>query len=103
MRIREMGYQDYGFDEAGERKESEKIMEYCRAPDFIYRKELIESAERANKSIADDIYYSIVKDLSYDDLVVKSDIPYSKTDFYAYRRKCLFFFRDMMRLYGKWN
>lgn len=97
-KIREMGYKDYGFDNENEAK---KIMEYCRGPDFIYRKELIESAERANKSIADDIYYSIMKDLSYDDISVKTIIPYSKTDFYAYRRKCLFFFRDMMRWYGK--
>lgn len=99
MRTREKGYKDYGF----ENKEAEKLMEYCRGPDFIYRRELIDSAERANISIADDIFYSIMKNLSYDDLVIKSDIPYSKTDFYAYRRECLFFFRDMMRLYGKWK
>lgn len=101
MRTRYKGYKDYGFDEGGEQKESKRIMEYCRAPGFVYRRELLESAERANEALADDIFYSIMKGLSYDSIVVNSDIPYSKADFYAYRRKCLFLFRDMLRLYGK--
>lgn len=99
MRIRNASYTDYGFDDD---KEAKRLMEYCRGPDFIYRQELVESAERANKPIADDIYYSIMRDLSYDKLVINSELPYSKADFYAYRRKCLFYFRDMLRLYGKW-
>lgn len=97
MRTRNKGYKDYGFEE----KEANRLMEYCRKPEFIYRRELIESAERANSALADDIFYSIVKGLSYDSIAINSDIPYSKADFYAYRRKCLFLFRDMLRLYGK--
>lgn len=76
---------------------------YCRGPDFKYRRELIDSAEIANKTIANDLFYSITEGLSYDDICKVKYLPYSKTDFYAYQRKCLEQFRAFLLMYGKWE
>lgn len=85
MRIREKGYKDYGF-EAGEEK---KLIQYCRSCEFDRNQELLISAISANADLANDIYYSIVNDLSFEDLSKIKYISANKNDFYAYRRKTL--------------
>lgn len=100
MKVRNTSYSDYGFDD---KNEVNRLIDFCKGPDFEYRRELIESAECANKLIAGDLFYSLTEDLSYDDISKIKYIPYSKTDFYAYRRKCLQQFREFLILYGKWG
>lgn len=97
MRTREKGYTDHGFENE---KEAEKVIEYCRSPDFQYGEELLRSAITANKTISYDIFYSIVNDLSYNDISRIKYIPISIVDFYGYRRKCLGNMRDWLRLHG---
>lgn len=85
MRIREKGYKDYGFEEG----EEKKLIQYCRRREFDRSQELLISAISANADLANDIYYSIVNDLSFDDLSKIKYISANKNDFYAYRRKAL--------------
>lgn len=85
MRTREKGYRDYGF-KSGEEKH---LIQYCRSSEFDRSQELLMSSISANVALANDIYYSIVNDVSFEDLNKVKYIPASKNDFYAYRRKAL--------------
>ena len=85
IKTREKGYKDYGF-EPGEEK---RLIQYCRSTEFDRNQELLISSISANATFANDIYYSIVKDISFDALNKIKYIPVSKNDFYAYRRKAL--------------
>lgn len=98
IRVRETGYDDYGL-EPGEDK---KIKKYCASAGFDDHLLLFNSALDANKQLASELYYSISKGLSYEDIDRVCYIPISKGDFYGYQRKTLYIFRDMLRLHGKW-
>ena len=91
MRKREMSYQEYGFAPG----EEQDLKHYCRSPDFTEHEMLHKAAMEANPSIGPDIYYSLVKKLSYDRLNDTQYIPISKVDFYAYQRLCLKKFKEM--------
>ena len=91
MRKREMGYAEYGFSPG----EEQDLKHYCRSPDFTEHEMLHKAAMEANPSIGPDIYYSLVKKLSYDRLNDTQYIPISKVDFYAYQRICLKKFKEM--------
>lgn len=99
IRTREMGYDDYGLGPG----EDKRLKKYCTSPDFDDHMLLLNSALGANKYLASDLYYSIAKGLSYEDMDRTCYIPISKGDFYGYQRKTLYIFRDMLRLYGKWE
>ena len=92
MRKREMSYQEYGFSPG----EETDLKHYCRSPDFTDHDTLIQAAISANPSIAADLYYSLVKGLSFDRLNDVRYIPISKVDFYAYQRACLAEFKQML-------
>lgn len=85
IKTREKGYRDYGF-EPGEEK---RLIRYCRSNEFDRNQELLIYSISANETLANDIYYSIVNDISFEDLTKIKYIPASKNDFYAYRRKTL--------------
>lgn len=97
MRTREKGYKDYGFAEG----EEQKVKQYCRGGDFLEHDLLLQSAISANPYIASDLYYSVVKGVSYESIDRIKHIPMSKADFYGYQRKCLAIFRNWLLLYGK--
>lgn len=97
LRTREKGYKDYGFEDG----EEQHIKEYCRRDDFSDHDLLLKSAISANPCIANDLYYSVVKGLSYEAIDRMRSIPISKADFYGYRRKCLAIFRNWLLFYGK--
>lgn len=99
MRKREMGYQEYGFN-PGEEK---LLKEYCRKSDFSDHNLLLQSAISSNPAIAADLYYSLVTGLSFDKISNFRYIPIPKVDFYGYQRHCLWIFKDLLRLYGKWE
>lgn len=86
MRTRNKGYKDHGFENTEEVK---RLIRYCRSEAFDMGNELLNSAISANAHLAYDILYTIVFDVSYDDLCKIKDIPINKNDFYAYRRKAL--------------
>lgn len=91
MRI--TSYSDYGFEPC----EEKRLLQYCQSYDFDKKQWLLQAALASNADLANDIYYSIVGNLSYDRLNTVKYIPASKTDFYGYRRKCLALFRDFMQ------
>lgn len=105
MKTRQKNYKNYGFAEGEKKgeKESSKLKEYCKNPDFDEHINLMHAAISANSSLAADLYYSIVNSLSYEDISRVKYIPISKTDFYAYQRKCMYIFRDLLRMHGKWE
>lgn len=90
MKIRETSYSDYGFW----KDEAKKLKEYCKSAQFEEHDKLLQSAIQSNKSIASELYYSIVRGISYDELIKIRHIPLSKTDFYGYQRKCLALFKQ---------
>ena len=99
MKTRETFYKDYGFEE----NEDKKLKAYCRSPNFSEQILLHHCALSSNPSLADDLYYSIINKLSYEELSKIKYIPSPKSDFYGYQRKCLRNFRDLLILHGKWK
>ena len=94
-----MGFADYGM----EPEEAKRLKKYCLSAEFDEHTLLFNSALSANKYLVSEIYYSIAKGLSYEDIDRVCYIPISKVDFYGYQRKTLYIFRDMLKLHGKWH
>ena len=99
MRTREKSYQQYGFAPG----EENDLKNYCRSTDFTDHDTLIQAAISANPSIAADLYYSLVRGLSFDRLNDVRYIPIPKVDFYGYQRNCLAIFRNLLIMCGKWK
>ena len=93
MRTRNKGYSDYGF-KPGEEK---RLIQYCRSCEFDKSRQLLMAAIDSNSDLANDLYYSIVGNVSFDNLNMIKYIPASKGDFYGYRRKCLALVRDLLK------
>lgn len=89
MRIREKGFADYGFVPG----ESDKLKAWCQKSDFSEEFLLLESAKMANASIFNDIYFSIVRGVSYEKMDFKAYQNIDKGSFYGYQRKTLAIFR----------
>lgn len=90
MKTRETSYSDYGFS----KEEVKELKEYCKSSQFKEHEKLMECALKSNKSIASELYYSIVRGISYEELMKIKNIPLPKTDFYGYQRKCLALFKQ---------
>lgn len=90
MKTRETSYLDYGMD----KDEVKQLKEYCKSAQFVEHDKLLQSAITSNKSIAAELYYSIVRGISYEELIKIKNIPLPKTDFYGYQRKCLAIFKE---------
>lgn len=96
MRMRDKSYRDYGFKHG-----EEKYIKYlAREPNYEQRLLLFDSAYSANQSIAEDIIFSIVNGVSYDDIQKIHYIPAGRSSFYGDCRATLALFRDKMREYG---
>lgn len=86
MTIREKGYKDYGLNN----DDVEKVIRYCKGNTEESNKKLFDCAFRANKAIGSDLYYSLSQDVSFERLDAIKSVAYSKSDFYGYRRYCVF-------------
>lgn len=96
MRMRDKSYRDYGFKHG-----EEKYIKYlAREPNYEQRLLLHDSAYEANLAIAEDIIFSIVNGVSYDEIMKIHYIPATRIDFYGYCRKTLALFRDKIIEYG---
>lgn len=93
MRTREKGYKHYNFEEW----EVRPFLAWCKSINFSHRNSLMISCRKANPEIADDLYFSIVRGVSYDRLEKMTSQYYAKNDFYAYRRLALAIFRDALK------
>ena len=98
MRIRNMSYSDYGFAPG----EGERLVDYCGRPDFNEDYLLLECTKKSNEVIAGDLYYSLIRGLSWEQLDRRTMQLYNKTDFYAYRRKALGLFRAALIECGRY-
>lgn len=98
MRVRERRYSDYGFN-PGEEK---RLQEFCRRPDFAEDSLLLECAKKANTTIGGDLYFSLIRGLSWEQLDKRTWQQYSKVDFYGYRRKTLGLFRAALIECGRY-
>ena len=101
MKTRRMTYKDYGLDN----EEVEQIKTRClgaESEDSYDSFLLWNSALMANPCIAQQLFDSLVKGISYDRLDKREYVPISKVDFYGYRRLCMNNYRDLLRLHGRW-
>lgn len=92
MRTRTTYYRDYGFNE----KEEILLKNWCRDVEFTEELLLLECAIESNKSMCNEIYFSIVKGLSFEKLDTKIYMYCLKADFYGYQRKTLAKFRGKL-------
>lgn len=100
MRVRQMGYEDYGFSDG----EAKLLLAYCQdAQKFNDHELLLKSAISSRKEIANLLYFSITNNCSWDQLGKIDYLYVGKGDFYAYRRKTLALFRDALIACGKWD
>ena len=98
MKTRETGYDDYGF----EKKEDKRLKAYCQSVEFDDQILLFHACLEANKQLAGTLYYSLVNNLSYEDIDQRKYVPISKGDFYGWQRKALNIFRNLLILSRKW-
>ena len=89
VRVRESSYSDYGFNPGEERQ----LQEFCRRPDFAEDALLLECAKKVNPIIGGDLYFSLIRGLSWEQRDKRTMQQYGKGDFYGYRRKALGLFR----------
>lgn len=78
----------------------ESIKRLAREPNYELRLLLYDSAYEVDAAIANDIIYSIVHGISYDDIRKIRYIPVGKSAFYDKRKMTLAQFWDRMRIYG---
>ena len=98
MRVRQCCYNDYGFVPG----EETQLLKFCRRTDFAEEFLLLECAKKSNPAICADIYYSLVKGLSWEQLDKRTTQLYSKPDFYGYRRKTFGLFRAALFECGRY-
>ena len=98
MRVRETKLSDYGFT----LDEEKQLRQFCRQPDFAEDFLLLECAKKANSAIGSDLYFSLIKGLSWEQLDKRTCQMYSKGDFYGYRRKTLGLFRAALIECGRY-
>lgn len=98
MRVRESSYSDYGFNPGEERQ----LQEFCKQPDFAEDFLLLECSKKANSAIGGDLYFSLIRGLSWELLDKHTCQMYSKGDFYGYRRKTLGLFRAALIECGRY-
>ncbi len=77
-------------------------MAFCRRSDFTEQSLLLECAKKSNEVISGDIFYSIIRGLSWEQLDGLTAQLYGKSDFYAYKRKALGLFRAALIECGRY-
>lgn len=99
MRTREMGYLDYGITE----EEKIYILDFCRKSNEEDKKLIKYALGDLNPYIAPFVYYSLVDNLSYEDICAKNYLYLGKGDFYGYRRQGMAAIKRWMILYNIWE
>ena len=96
MNLRKAGYNAYGFSEG----EEKHLLKQCQTGG-IDPHTVLECAIEANPGYADELFFSLIKGVSYEKLDFLSHLPASKNDFYAYRRKTLALIRKRIGVQNK--
>lgn len=85
-----MSYEDYGIS----KDKALELKEKCRTLHENEKLLLWECCAVANNDLKYFLYHSLINNLSYDKIYVRSYVPITKDDFYAYRRKALCLFNQ---------
>ena len=99
MRTREKSYNDYGLSE----KEVRYIKEFCRNANEEDKTIIRNAISELQPYIAPYVYFSLVDNLSYEDVCAKNYIFIGKGDFYGYRRKGMEAIKRWMILNKRWK
>lgn len=99
MRTREKAYSDYGITE----KEVRYIKDFCRNANDEEREIIRNAISEMQPYIAHYVYFSLVKNMSYEDICAKNYIFIGKGDFYGYRRKGMACIKRWLILCNKWE
>ena len=84
---------DFGIDKEMYKEICHKIQSgELKEPDLLHR-----AAVESNPAIANYLVNSIEKGMSYERLSGLNYIPINKNDFYAYRRKCIAIYYQMIK------
>ena len=83
MRTREKSYEDYGITD----KEKRYIKDFCRNANDKEREIIRSALSELQPYIAPYIFYSLVDNLSYEDICSKNYLFIGKGDFYGHRRQ----------------
>lgn len=99
MRKRETSYSDYGITE----DEVQYIKDFCRNSNTEQQKLIKYALSELVPYIAPYVYYSLVNNLSYEDICAKNYLYIGKGDFYGHRRQGMAAIKRWMILYGIWE
>ena len=99
MRTREKSYYDYGLSE----EEVYYIKNLCKNADEEQLNIIRNALSELQPYIAPYVYFSLVKNMSYEDICAKNYIFIGKGDFYGYRRKGMACIKRWLILYNKWD
>ena len=99
MRKREMSYSDYGITD----QEVKYIKGFCQNANDDEKHIIKTALSELTPYIAPFIFYSLVDNLSYDDICAKKYIYIGKGDFYGHRRQGMAAIKRWMILYGIWE
>lgn len=99
MRTREMSYADYGITD----NEMHYILDFCRKANEEQKTIIRNALAELPPYIAPYVFYSLVDNLSYDDICAKNYLYIGKGDFYGHRRKGMAAIKRWMILYGIWE
>lgn len=99
MRTREKSYNDYGLSD----KEVVYIKNLCRNADEETLNIIINALSELQPYIAPYVYFSLVKNMSYEDICAKNYIFIGKGDFYGYRRKGMACIKRWLILFNRWE
>ena len=99
MRTREMSYKDYGITD----HEKRYILDFCRNADEDEKLIIKNALSDLNPYVAPYVFYSLVENLSYEDICAKNYLYIGKGDFYGHRRQGMAAIKRWLILYNAWQ
>ena len=99
MRTREMSYSDYGMTD----DEVRYIKDFCKNADEKQQTLIKYALTELVPYIAPYVFYSLVENLSYEDICAKDFLYIGKGDFYGHRRQGMAAIKRWMILYNVWE
>ena len=100
MRTRKASYWDYGISKS----EIKELLEKCQNTDSNTERLLLQATQESNYAIAEALFCSLQKGMSFERLDAKMGLHIiTKEDFYGYRRKALYLFKEKLMEQDKEN
>lgn len=99
MRTREKSYSDYGMTD----EEARYIKDFCFHSNEEQKNLIRYALAEIQPYVAPYVFYSLVDNLSYEDICAKNYLYIGKGDFYGYRRQGMAAIKRWMILYGIWE